>query len=133
MAVMEWSDKLDIGVEKMNDQHKNLLSIMNCLHDAFEAKKPFETQQSLLAELGAATVAHFSEEEAYMEKIEFSGITVHKAIHADLLASFSEHQEIAQNSQALDEKLFTFLRLWLTAHIMSIDVKYTVRALDIAG
>ena len=42
-----------------------------------------------LGELGDYTVKHFEQEEAYLESISYSGLANHKAIHADLLETFS--------------------------------------------
>ncbi len=126
MAVMEWNDKLDIGVDEMNNQHKGLLKLMNQLHDAYERGDSYAKQAEILGRLGQATIDHFTEEEAYMESIGFDGLEVHKLIHKDLLDKFTKHVEDSAKNNALTDNFFVFLKVWLTAHIMGIDTKYAV-------
>ena len=125
MAVMQWSDKLQLNVKSIDDQHHKLLDLMNKLHDSYQNKDVFSTQHKYLDELGAATVQHFQDEEVYMESINYDGLAVHKIIHQDLLEKFTDHKNKALEAQALTDGFFTFLKVWLTAHIMGIDVKYT--------
>ena len=125
MSLLNWSSSLDIGVNEMNNQHKILLGIMNDLFDYKNEKEgDFEGIKKYLLELGAFTVKHFEDEEAYMEKIGFSGLETHKLIHKDLLAKFTKHKDQFLETRELSEDFFGFLKFWLKSHIMGIDIKY---------
>ena len=45
-------------------------------------------------------------------------------IHKDLLDKFTDHYQIMVSTGKLNDKFFSFLKLWLSAHIQGIDVKY---------
>ncbi len=60
-----------------------------------------------------------------MEKIGFRDVKVHKLVHKDLLEKFSQHRREFERRGVLDEAFFSFLKRWLAAHIMGIDMKYS--------
>ena len=129
MPLMNWDSSLDVGVDKMNDEHQQILSLMNRIYDAREAGQTGPDIITLLERLGQVTIDHFRDEEAYMEKIGYPGITSHKLIHKDLLDKFTAFaSEIRANGGEVPEKFLTFLKLWLSAHIRGIDMKYGPKA-----
>jgi hemerythrin-like metal-binding protein len=124
MPLMNWDNKLDIGVDEMNEEHQGLLKCMNDLYDAWESKSPVANQKVLLDKLKDATIEHFSHEEAYMEKIGWEAVDVHRYIHKSLLETFTKHYQSFLDQRELTMEFFEFLRLWLAAHIQGIDKKY---------
>ena len=75
--------------------------------------------------LGEYTVRHFADEEACMARIRYRGIAVHKTVHKQLLAKFTGYQQAFQSNGVLTDDFFTFLKMWLNAHISSVDMKYS--------
>lgn len=129
MPLMNWDSSLDVGVAKMNHEHQQILALMNRIYDARQAGQSGAAVISLVDQLGQVTLDHFRDEEAYMEETEYSGIASHRLIHKDLLAKFSAFAvEIRTNGGEVPEKFLTFLKLWLSAHIRGIDMKYGPRA-----
>ncbi len=39
MALLEWNDKLVIGISRIDNQHKELIRIVNELHEAMKSGK----------------------------------------------------------------------------------------------
>ncbi len=125
MPLLNWSNGLDIGVNKMNDEHKVLLDLMNKLYDMAGAGKGKAELSKALKELGEYTVKHFSDEEEYMRSISFPEFELHQFIHKDLLGRFQGHvKEFEAGDGKMSESFFGFLKLWLSAHIQGIDKKY---------
>ncbi len=124
MALMEWSDELDIHVDGMNDQHKIILKYMNTLYDHATTNNSFESNAETITELAEYTVKHFKEEEEFMESINYNGLESHKVIHQDLLKKFTKHVERMKAAGEVDQSFFSFLKLWLSAHIKGLDMKY---------
>lgn len=122
----QWSDKeYGLDVSEMDAEHKTLIEKMNLLYEAADNKEPFERLQFLVDDLADYTVQHFRDEEAFMESIGFPGLDTHKIIHEQLLKQFGEHVAKFQQSQNLSEDFFGFLKVWLSAHIRGIDMKYS--------
>ena len=129
MPLMNWDSSLDVGVAKMNDEHQQILDLMNRIFDAREAGQTGPGVIRLVDQLGQVTIDHFRDEEAYMESTGYAGIASHKLIHKDLLDKFTGFAgDIKANDGEVPEKFLTFLKLWLTAHIRGIDMKYGPKA-----
>ena len=126
MSVFDWDPvKFDVGVAKMNADHKVLIDLMNALHarNAAGATKP--ELQGLIDRLATATQRHFTAEEAYMDSLAFPGLRAHKLIHQKLLADFGRHAaRFAAGSGQLEKGFFDFLSLWLRSHICHLDTQY---------
>lgn len=117
----EWIPELQLGVNEMDHQHQNIVKKINTLIDALEAKKDILPKFDDLAKY---TVEHFSEEEKYMESMNYPEITIHKEIHKQLLAKVALHREDIEKGEVNEFKLINFLNMWLRSHIMGIDKKY---------
>jgi len=129
MTIMTWDASLDVGVDDMNREHQEILALMNQLHDLKQDGVTGLPVTKLVQKLGEVTTHHFADEEAYMESINYAGLSSHKFIHQDLLKKYGEYaQEIAAANGRMDDRFFTFLKLWLTAHIKGIDMKYSPKA-----
>lgn len=125
MAYFEWTDKLDLGVDDMNNEHKELIRIMNKLYDRNSQGASKMELQNIISELAAYTVKHFSDEEKYMESIEFPDLKQHKLVHKNLLEKLGSFKEnFDANEEKVGDDFFNFLKLWLAAHIQGIDMKY---------
>lgn len=129
MPIMNWDQTLDIGVNSMNSEHRQILDAMNKIFDAHQAGQRGEAVNQLVAKLGEVCVRHFADEEAFMAKTDYPGLSSHKLIYVQLLQDFSRHAAAikAAGGQANDE-FFGFLKRWLVAHIKGIDVKYATHA-----
>lgn len=129
MPIMVWDDSLDVGVAGMNAEHRDILNAMNAIYDSHKAGMAGEGINRLVAKLGEVTTRHFADEERYMEKIRFPGVSSHKLIHAKLLADFGKHAAaIRDDGGRANDAFFQFLSYWLSAHIRGIDVKYGAHA-----
>jgi hemerythrin len=130
MPLLVWNDSLDVNVKNMNDEHIELIRLMNRVHEASEGKRGNATVARELDELVNYTVKHFRDEEAYMDSIAFAGAASHKLIHKNLLERVGQYVAGFKRSGAthLPEDFFKFLRFWLVSHIQGIDTKYSAAA-----
>jgi hemerythrin len=119
-----WHAGLDIGVEAMNGEHKTLLRLMASLEHSYQNNKPFEEQLEILNELAKFTISHFRDEEEFMESIRYPDFENHKLIHCNLLDRLNSFVSKMKLEGQLNHEFFGFLSAWLTAHIMSVDIKY---------
>ena len=129
MPIMLWDNALDIGVASMNDEHREILDVMNKIYDARAQGRQGAAIDVLVAKLGAVCARHFADEEALMERIGYPGLGSHKHLHAQLLERYTRHAgEIKAAGGVAPEEFFDFLRFWLTSHIKGIDAKYGAHA-----
>ncbi|XGC79810.1 bacteriohemerythrin [Bdellovibrio bacteriovorus] len=127
------TEKLTTHVDAMDNEHKKLIDIMNKLYERHEAKATKAELSGIIKELATWTVTHFEHEEKFFDTLDYSQSKVHKQIHKDLVERLKGHQAEFEKTGILGPAFFSFLKTWLTAHIMGIDLKYGVIAAKKAG
>lgn len=122
---VEWSDALSTGVKKFDDEHKNLVNILNRLYDSMHEGKSNYVLEKILNELVEYTVFHFGSEEEDMMKYEFPGYDEHKAEHEKLVQEVNDFIEKYKSGRSLISfELLDFLKTWVAEHIVQTDKKY---------
>jgi len=134
MPIMLWDQSLDVGVESMNREHREILTLMNKIFDAAASGQKGAAINSLVAALGQVCAHHFADEEEYMRVMQFPGLQPHKLLHQSLLAKYTQHAaEISAAGGVAGEEFFRFLKFWLSSHIHGVDMKYGPKASDAAA
>lgn len=122
-----WNDRLVLGVPAMDQEHKILVEKINTLVGELEKQafqKDPEQLMGAFQALAQYTQEHFSDEEKFMESIDYPAKVSHQKIHMKLLQQVSAYGLALQNGTLNDQKLISFLRNWLISHIMGVDMKY---------
>lgn len=129
MTFFEWDNTLDVGVAAMNEQHKQLIQLMDTLYQKNVAHDPKSELLGAIDNLVNFVVIHFQDEENYMASIQFPSLEVHKQIHKHLIEDLSRliEQFRHDNTQQLNNEFIMFLKFWLSTHIRGIDAKYGQR------
>jgi hemerythrin len=122
---IEWTQALSVGVEEIDDQHRELFLRAARLLDGIRKGEP-EELGALLDFLHEHAVLHFGAEEAYMRETGFRGYARHKAEHdrflSDLLA-------LARDLERSGAGVFMALRVnhwlarWLKDHVSGTDAE----------
>lgn len=122
MKRLEWSDKLTLGVPQIDNQHKELIRLVNGLISAFSLERPEKTINNVLKKLREYTVFHFNSEEVFMESIGYDKLNRHVAEHIDLKKKVKEFQRSIYKGERVEVKtLLEFLKPWLLNHILESD------------
>jgi len=87
MAI-QWTDSLATGIDTIDEQHKELIVMVNNLLEACQKGKGKLIMAGLLNFLAEYAVKHFAEEEKYMQKYDYPGYDEHKAQHEKFIADF---------------------------------------------
>lgn len=123
--LIEWTDKLSVGIEEIDEQHKVLVALLNRLHAAIIQRNDTEVLEEILDELAQYTVIHFSVEESLMRIFNYPDYEEHKQHHKDLTLQVVELKEkIRKEKLSISIEVLMFLRHWLTHHILVDDKKY---------
>jgi hemerythrin len=123
MPLMEWNDRLSVGVEMIDSDHKKLVGMVNELHDAVKAARGKEVLGHVLDGLVAYTKTHFGHEEVEMAKFKYPQAPDHIKEHVNLTKQVMEVQAKykAGNNAVLSMEVMAFLRDWLLKHIQASD------------
>jgi hemerythrin-like metal-binding protein len=118
---------LGVNVPEMDEEHRLLIGKMNAIYTANQEKKDSSTIAALLKDFAAYTLKHFQDEEALMERLNYSGLFTHQVVHQQLLKQVDDYVQSYERTKTLDDNFFNFLKTWLTSHIRVIDKKYAAK------
>jgi len=119
--VIKWSDKMSIGVENIDQEHKKLIHLINQCARLTQQEKDKNTVQKVLDELLAYTEYHFQHEESLMTQIAYPHIAKHRAVHQMLIQEVKQRINQFNQGQLLTQDLIEFLSAWLQEHILGMD------------
>ncbi len=98
-----------------DEQHQVLFELIDHL------KLP-TSDKEIFARLESYAENHFLLEEAYMRQLSYPNAREHIDAHNRFRAELQDmKQQSASFDQALRESISTFLKEWLTRHVMGID------------
>lgn len=124
MDYFQWSDALSVGNTLIDQDHKELVTLVNELHQAVQDGKSNETLGSILQALFTYTHEHFQREELLMEHIKYADMDAHLDQHKKLIEQVEVLQDAFERGRS-EVAIGTaeLLRYWLTHHIMRTDKK----------
>ena len=121
-----FTDEYKTGIPFADKQHERLFEIIRktneVIHNEYIPDK-YDQIMQVLSELKEYTEMHFSDEEAYMERIHYEGLPSQRLAHevfVDKLAAIYM-EDLDENQESSLEELITFLLGWLKNHIMMSD------------
>jgi hemerythrin-like metal-binding protein len=95
MTQVDWKDCYSIGIDTIDNQHKQLFDIINKIYIASEEESDLEVIIPLFDALQDYTKYHFDEEEQYFTTLTERGIKHHKNEHQFFI---NELEKIRQQS-----------------------------------
>ncbi len=125
MSFVEWTNNLSIRVPEMDQQHQQLVAMLNEYHEAAKSGKGHEALKALMNRLVDYTKTHLNNEERFLESIDYAFINSHKTEHR----RFTDHVlelkiQYDSGDLSIAPKLLELLRDWLVNHIRKVDRMY---------
>lgn len=133
MAVMQWTEKMSVGVPELDADHKELVRVINQLGESSEdADRGGAVRQCLFALLRYAEY-HFAREEKVLAACHYPEAREHKLEHRDFVARVNQmHRRYDESPEeaatVVNSELLAFLRDWLNHHILIEDMAYRAHA-----
>ncbi len=124
-VLFDWNDEFNIGLQQVDEQHKELVRLLNELHVALREQQASTTCRDILDALADHTRIHFETEEALMRVSGFPELGAHKQNHDDLLGQVRALQEkLAAGQAEITFELLYFLKQWLIHHVNEADKRF---------
>lgn len=125
MAFFDWSDELATGIQKIDEQHRKLIELVNGLHEALSRGKSRDVLGGLLKALAEYTDYHFKTEERAFARYAYANAAAHKKSHDDLIGQLQDLMaKHEKGSLAVGVETLNFLIGWVKNHIMKEDRLY---------
>lgn len=125
MALFVWSEKMSVGIGKIDKEHMGLFDIMNKLHEEMLAGRGKDVLGQVLTKLLDYTKIHFGNEEALLRQHGYPGLADHIKLHEAFKQKIAElDAKLKVGNTSLAVNALDFLRDWLIKHIQGIDFQY---------
>ena len=126
MELVQWSEKFSVGVKELDEQHQQLIKLLNLLISTQgTANTRSETISDTLMAMTRYAQAHFQAEEKLMEDYGFPGLEEQKIQHRDFrkkTVAFSTATYYGIDH--VPEALLEYLVEWWVHHILEDDMAY---------
>jgi len=122
--ISKWTEDLTVGIDEIDNQHKELFRAANKLFDAAKSGKDLKEIEGVFAFLEGYVLDHFGLEEEYMDKFHYSDSALHKAKHKDFLVEFLKLKSELKRTDApnyLSLVIEGWLYKWLNNHFGNED------------
>lgn len=123
---MAWTPKMSVGVKALDDDHKELVSILNALHNGIVSRLGTVTLGNVLDDLASYVKIHFAREEEYFAQTEYPAKAAHILEHQNMAAKIMVIRARYNKGQfeSLSLETMEFLKDWLYEHILGSDQMY---------
>jgi len=126
MQFMVWNDRIGVGVEDVDADHKKLIAMINELYDAILAGSGRKKLSALLDRLVDYTRYHFAREEELFARTGYPDAAAHKQQHEEMAKWINTawHRYRNSNIAAPSFEVMNYLKDWLFDHILGSDRKF---------
>jgi len=94
MLFVEWKSEFSVGIERFDDDHRHLFSLLNQLHESMAARDGNLVLSLVLRELVWYAQNHFRAEEVLMKLYGYPELASHRAEHdrfTEQVVQFVDH------------------------------------------
>jgi hemerythrin len=125
MQLLRWKDEYSVGIEAVDHEHRELIELINRLHDQLDAEDARLTVPAFFGDLLEGISAHFALEEKIMRELGYRRLTPHKDDHERLLDELREIMDAFERSEEIDAvELGRRLDTWFSRHFRTHDAEF---------
>ncbi len=125
MTYLEWRDDFTVDNNEIDQQHKELVDLLNSLHEEMKGKRLNKVMGPMLDRIIDHTRRHFATEEQAMLADGFPGYEGHRNVHRALIQQVEKLKtRYAAGNLILSNEVLDFLKEWLIGHMKEADKEY---------
>ena len=127
LEIVKWSSTFSVGVKVIDDQHKELLNLLNDMFN--HVSENHEEERKYFSQVVKKAVnyvkVHFQTEEKFMIYTMFPGYAEHKKAHDTFTFSVIKYvQQFEEKKRFVLLDFTKFLKEWVLTHIAVMDKQY---------
>ncbi len=125
MTLLPWSERFKLGIPAVDHEHKELIDLINTLHDRLGEAPGRDDVMAFLEEINARINAHFALEEKVMRGLAYDELDPHKHEHEALLDGIRDIMDRAETAPfaELEADLADQLKGWFGNHFATKDAR----------
>ncbi len=123
--LITWNSAYELGHAEIDKHHKGLADIINEIYSAFLDTIAHEKIGAIIDKLIDCSVSNFTVEEELFNNSAYPDKDLHIFTHQEFLKQLNEYkQKIDTGNQQITYDVMTFLKGWMTEHIMGTDSQF---------
>lgn len=125
MEKITWDESFSVGVRDLDEQHKQIIIMVNTLIEMNDTKVDSEIISDTLTKMTQYATSHFNKEEQYMFEYGYPEYSFQRKQHQEFKKkTVNLCMETMVHNVTVPTEIFTYLRSWWTNHILKEDMKY---------
>lgn len=120
---MEWNESYNIGIDVIDNQHRQILDYINALEQV-KSTGDRDRIKEVLEDLIDYTQSHFSFEENLLEQVSYQYLASHRGIHELFVKRLNDYRLKFEKGESIENDLYRLLSKWLINHIQHDDQDY---------
>ena len=126
MNIFEWNEKYSVGIQSIDDQHKEIFRVMDQLFQALKTGQASQSIKQIIINLENYALIHFKNEEFYFNQFHYESSEEHIKEHQQFIEKIASVKADAQAGILESSfELLHYLKVWIDHHILVIDMKYS--------
>ncbi len=123
MSEIVWKEIYSIGIEKIDEQHRELFNLVGKISDFSSIKTLI--MSDLVDELRNYTQMHFKTEEDLMTKYDYPKLKEHQIEHKEFVKKVESMIDESKSSLYIyTAALSDFIKGWLITHTLGTDLEF---------
>jgi hemerythrin-like metal-binding protein len=125
VPLIVWADEFSVGVPAVDQEHREMIQLINNAHDALFRQDGFEVSAiEFLGEIHVKVSAHFAGEEKIMRARHYDQYVEHKVDHTRLLNEILDIMDNIKNQTYYNEQILSQqLNAWFGEHFKTKDAR----------
>jgi hemerythrin-like metal-binding protein len=123
--MIEWNVSYSVKNEALDKEHQILFSALNKFYEGLMSDEGKQSLVRLMHELIDYTKVHFSNEEAFMQRINFPNFNKHRLEHQSFVKHVNDFLTRYESGEIpASYEITHFIMDWITLHIKREDMQY---------
>ncbi len=125
MEKIIWGETLSVGVRVLDDQHKQIVTMINSLIEMSGVNIDSEIITDALTKMTMFSVEHFKKEEQYMLDYAYPEYEAQRKQHQEFKKKTVNFcKDTMARKENVPAEIFAYLKSWWLDHILQEDMKY---------
>ncbi len=124
MSLLQWKQEYSVGIESMDDEHREMIDLINSVYAKLDAKSDALQIETCLGDIFNTISMHFALEERIMRFHNYAEFGAHKEDHEDLLDQIRDlMDDFVNDPDAGAVALEMRLSDWFEVHFATFDAR----------
>ena len=125
MTIFGWDEKYSVGIQSIDNQHKEIFRLLDHLFQALKSGIAPQMIGRTITELEMYASNHFHREEYFFKEFNYPGSAEHIIEHQKFIDKIAVLKADARAGKLESSfELLHFLKAWIGHHILIVDMEY---------